>query len=128
MKKSAIVLAVAAAASLITGVAQAADDAGTAHMKMNDAANASSEKCMVVKDGKGLIKAGKSDCKATSHSCAGNNKAGDPESWIYVPKGQCDKVKAGDMSGLSDELKAKIESANAAESGAAGDATTAPAQ
>jgi len=112
MKKSSIVLAIAAAMSLSAGAAYA-DDASDAHMKMNDKNNPTNEKCMVVKDGKGLIKASKSDCAAESHSCAGNNKEGDAKSWIYVPKGQCAKINAGDMTGVSDEVKAKIEAADA---------------
>jgi uncharacterized membrane protein len=113
MKKSSIVLAIAAAMSLSAGAAYAADEAGDAHMKMNDKNNPNNEKCMVVKDGKGLIKASKADCATESHSCAGSNKEGDAKSWIYVPKGQCAKINAGDMTGVSDEVKAKIEAAPA---------------
>lgn len=113
MKKSSVVLAIAAAASFTAGIAHAADQAGMEHMKANDQANPNSEKCMVVKDGKGLIKASKSDCASESHSCAGKNKEADAKSWIYVPKGQCAKINAGDMTGVSDDIKAKIESAAA---------------
>ena len=67
------------------------------------------EKCKVVKDGKGLIKEHKADCKGASHSCAGQNKAGDAESWIMVPKGQCDKINAGDVSGVEQDITDKIE-------------------
>lgn len=69
------------------------------------------EKCKVVKDGKGLIKEHKADCKTESgsHGCAGHNAAGDPDSWIFVPKGQCEKINAGDFSGVSAEIKDKIE-------------------
>jgi uncharacterized membrane protein len=70
------------------------------------------EKCQVVKNGQGLIKEHKADCaSASSHSCAGQNKAGDPESWIIVPKGQCAKINAGDFSGVSPGIKDKIEGA-----------------
>ncbi len=67
------------------------------------------EKCKVVKDGVGLIKEGKADCGNGTHSCAGNNKANDPESWILVPAGECDKINAGDLSGVSDEIKEKLD-------------------
>jgi uncharacterized membrane protein len=69
------------------------------------------EKCKVVKDGRGLIKENKADCKGSSHSCAGQNAAGDPESWIMVPKGQCEKINAGDFSEVSQDIKDKIEGA-----------------
>jgi uncharacterized membrane protein len=96
MKKSRIFSAVAAAVTLTAGVAFAEGDM---------------EKCKVVKDGIGLIKENKTDCKGSSNSCAGQNKAGDPESWIMVPKGQCDKINAGDFSGVTQDVKDKIESA-----------------
>ena len=41
----------------------------------------------------GIAKAGKNDCQTVTHSCAGTSTtdaAGD--SWIYVPKGACEKV------------------------------------
>ena len=49
-----------------------------------------SEKCY------GLAKAGKNDCAAGSHSCAGSSKIdGDPNSWIYVPAGYCERIVNG---------------------------------
>lgn len=96
MKKSGIFTAVAAAVTLTAGVAFAEGDM---------------EKCKVVKDGKGLIKEHKADCKGSSHSCAGQNKAGDAESWIMVPNGQCAKINAGDFSGVGQDVKDKIEGA-----------------
>lgn len=70
------------------------------------------EKCKVVdKNGRGLIKAAKADCAGGGHSCAGQNKAGDPESWIMVPKGQCAKINAGDFSGVNKGIRDKIEGA-----------------
>lgn len=95
--KSKILMAISIAAALSANTAFAADE-------MMD-------KCKVVKDGKGMIKANKADCAGTSHACAGQNKAGDAESWIKVPKGQCEKINAGDFSGVSQEIKDKIEGA-----------------
>lgn len=69
------------------------------------------EKCKVVKDGKGMIKESKADCAGGKASCAGQNKAGDPEAWIYVPKGECTKINAGDFSGVDKGTKDKIEGA-----------------
>lgn len=68
------------------------------------------EKCKVVDaNGKGLIRAHKADCAGSSHSCAGQNVAGDAEAWVMVPAGECDKLNKGDFSGVSEDIKAKIE-------------------
>jgi len=67
------------------------------------------EKCKVVKNGKGLIKEHKADCAGTNHSCAGQNKAGDPESWIIVPKGQCAKINTAKLDGVDNAILNKIE-------------------
>jgi uncharacterized membrane protein len=41
----------------------------------------------------GVAKAGKNDCAANGHSCAGHAKAdNDPAEWKYVPKGECEKM------------------------------------
>lgn len=41
----------------------------------------------------GVIKAGKNDCATSKNACHGHvNVDGDPEAWIYVPKGTCDKI------------------------------------
>lgn len=96
MKNSTILAGVATALLLAVGSVQAADD--TAGM----------EKCQVIKDGKGLIKAGKGACKTASHTCAGENKDGDVDAWIMVPKGQCDKINSGDMSEVSQDIKDKL--------------------
>ena len=77
------------------------------------------EQCKVVdsKTGKGLIKAHKGACAVScgtgsqKTSCAGANKAGDPNAFIIVPKGQCAKINAGDFSGVSKEIKNSIEEA-----------------
>jgi len=37
--------------------------------------------------------AGKNDCAANGHSCAGQStKDKDPTEWKYVPKGECEKM------------------------------------
>lgn len=55
------------------------------------------EKCKLVgPDGKGLILAHKCDCASKGkYSCAGQNPAGDPDAWIFVPKGVCEKIAGG---------------------------------
>ncbi len=41
----------------------------------------------------GVIKAGQNDCATSRNACHGHvNVDGDPEAWIYVPKGTCDKI------------------------------------
>lgn len=71
------------------------------------------EKCKVVNaEGKGMIKEHKADCASKNSSCSGHNAAGDPEAWILVPKGECDKINHGDFSGVSDEIKHKVEGAS----------------
>lgn len=48
------------------------------------------EKCQ------GIAKKGMNDCGTSKHSCAGQAaKDGDPEEWIYVPKGTCAKIVNG---------------------------------
>jgi uncharacterized membrane protein len=45
------------------------------------------EKCF------GIAAAGKNDCAANGHSCAGQSKMDmDPTEWKYVPKGECEKM------------------------------------
>jgi len=44
----------------------------------------------------GIVKAGMNDCGTGKHSCAGNAKTdGDPEEWVYVPEGTCEKIVGG---------------------------------
>jgi len=39
------------------------------------------------------------DCKAGSHSCAGEPaKANDGQSYIYVPSGTCQKIQGGSLT------------------------------
>ena len=51
------------------------------------AADAAKEKCL------GIAEAGKNDCAAKAHSCAGQSKVDkSPDDWKYVPKGECEKM------------------------------------
>jgi uncharacterized membrane protein len=44
----------------------------------------------------GIVKAGKNDCGTSKHGCAGMAKVdNDPEEWIHVPKGTCEKITGG---------------------------------
>lgn len=52
----------------------------------------SAEKCY------GIVKAGKNDCQTNAHACAGQaSKDGQGDSWVYVPKGTCDKIVGGSL-------------------------------
>lgn len=45
----------------------------------------------------GVVKAGKNDCGTKSHACAGQAaKDSDPNEWVYLPKGSCDKIVGGE--------------------------------
>jgi len=54
------------------------------------AAKAGFEKCL------GVAKAGMNDCGSSGHACAGQSKKdGDPDEWVYVPEGTCEKLVGG---------------------------------
>lgn len=101
MKKTTVLTAIAAAASLVSMSVSAAE------------AGSTMEKCHVNQAGKGMIVAGKADCKTTSHACAGQNVDDDEASWIWVPTGECIKVNEGNFSGLPKNIQAKIEGTDA---------------
>jgi uncharacterized membrane protein len=109
MKHAPLALAMASAISFaVAGMNEAA--AETTAPKTNP--NANMERCTVVKDGKGMIREHKGDCKSTNkekNSCAGQNSAGDAEAWLFVPQGECAKINAGDCSGVSAETRARLE-------------------
>ena len=70
----------------LSATSQAADD------------DKNTEKCY------GVAKAGKNDCAANGHSCAGQAQMNDAAEWNYVAKGTCK-----DMGGLTmDEAKMKL--------------------
>jgi uncharacterized membrane protein len=57
------------------------------------AAAGDNEKCA------GIVKAGKNDCGTSKSSCAGTAKMDrDPEAWVFVPKGTCDKIAGGTVT------------------------------
>jgi uncharacterized membrane protein len=58
------------------------------------AAKPGMEKCA------GIVKAGKNDCGTATNACAGTVKRdADPNAWIFVPKGTCDKIVGGHVVG-----------------------------
>src|SRR5205809_5688920 len=57
------------------------------------AAKGDTEKCA------GIVKAGKNDCGTSKSACAGTTKADrDPEAWISVPKGTCERIAGGTVT------------------------------
>jgi uncharacterized membrane protein len=46
----------------------------------------------------GVVKAGKNDCGANGHSCAAQAKNDrDPNEWLLVPKGTCERIAGGSL-------------------------------
>lgn len=44
----------------------------------------------------GIVKAGMNDCQTATDSCAGSStKDKQPDAFIFVPKGTCDKIVGG---------------------------------
>jgi uncharacterized membrane protein len=51
----------------------------------------------------GIVKAGKNDCGTSKSACAGTSKVDrDPEAWIAVPKGTCERIAGGTISKSAD--------------------------
>jgi uncharacterized membrane protein len=47
----------------------------------------------------GIAKAGQNDCTTALHSCGATAaKDGDPNDWIYTPKGSCLKIVNGKLA------------------------------
>ena len=46
----------------------------------------------------GIVKAGKNDCQTNVHACAGQaSKDGQGDSWVFLPKGTCEKIVGGSL-------------------------------
>lgn len=59
-------------------------------------AMAAEEKKAEVEKCYGIAEAGKNDCQTATSSCAGTaTEDGQPDAWIYVLKGTCDKIVGG---------------------------------
>jgi uncharacterized membrane protein len=80
MKTKTALISTAVASLLAFGAistSQAADEQAT-------------EKCY------GVVKAGKNDCAANGHACAGQAKTNaDKKEWLKVPVGTCEKIVGG---------------------------------
>jgi uncharacterized membrane protein len=64
--------------------------ANTTWLSASPTMQAESERCY------GIVKAHKNDCANAKHSCATQaTKDGDPDEWISVPKGLCERIAGG---------------------------------
>lgn len=56
----------------------------------------------------GVIKAGKNDCATSSNACHGHVKTdANPEAWIYLPKGTCDRIAGARVVKVKDPTPGK---------------------
>jgi len=56
----------------------------------------------------GIVKAGKNDCATSTNACHGHvTTDSNPEAWIYVPKGTCDRLVGGRVVHTVDPTPAK---------------------
>ena len=79
--------------ALVTAALSSLIAVGTLSAPAQVAAADKPEKCY------GVVKAGKNDCQTSAHSCAGQVKEdAQPDSWIYLPKGSCEKIVGGSLS------------------------------
>lgn len=47
----------------------------------------------------GIVKAGMNDCATATASCAGSStKDNQPDAFVFVPKGLCDKIVGGSLN------------------------------
>jgi uncharacterized membrane protein len=64
------------------------------------AADQQTEKCY------GIVKAGLNDCQTSTQSCAGSSvKDNQPDAFIFVPKGLCDKIVGGSLQSKTEDKK-----------------------
>lgn len=80
----------AAIATALTGVLAVGMAAVVANNQEALAGKEGMEKCA------GIVRKGMNDCGANDHDCAGMAKVdADPNEWIYVPEGTCNKIVNG---------------------------------
>ena len=85
MKDTDLALRAAVAGLLAVGLAAGSQTAAAQDVK--------TEKCA------GIVKAGKNDCGTSKSACAGTSKVDkDPEAWILVPKGTCERIAGGTIN------------------------------
>jgi uncharacterized membrane protein len=86
MKSKTQVFSAAIGSLLCMGALGVASQAGAADAP-------ATEKCY------GVVKAGKNDCQAGAHACAGQAKAdGQGKEWIALPPGVCERIVNGSLT------------------------------
>ncbi len=94
MKNSERLLKLAVSSLLALGTAGVAGSAVAADPEM--------EQCA------GIIKAGKNDCATSTNACHGHvTSDANPEAWIYVPKGTCQRLSGGRVVDVVDPTPQK---------------------
>ena len=59
----------------------------------------------------GIIKAGKNDCATSTNACHGHvTTDANPEAWVYLPKGTCERLVGGRIVKVVDPTPAKTSS------------------
>jgi len=92
MKDNSTLMSAALAGVLALGLSAAAHDAA--------AAKPGFEKCA------GVVKKGMNDCGTSQHACAGQATAdSDPEEWVYVPAGTCEKIAGATLKAAAPPAK-----------------------
>jgi uncharacterized membrane protein len=81
----------------VVAAAMAAPAILTAQKPVPTPKNWKAEKCY------GIAKAGQNDCASTgNNSCGGTSKLNsDPNAWLYVPEGYCDRIVGGSLKAKS---------------------------
>lgn len=92
--------------AITAGIVAGAVSLAIANTNEANAMDSDKEKCY------GVAKAGANDCGSfdKSHSCMGHaTKDGDPNEWVAVPKGLCEKLVGGSLKGGEGGAKASCE-------------------
>ena len=54
----------------------------------------------------GIVKAGKNDCATSTNACHGHVATdGNPEAWIYLPQGTCERLVGGRIVHVKEPAK-----------------------
>jgi uncharacterized membrane protein len=86
--------------TIATTAALAFATASSAIAATAESAKQNTEKCY------GIVKAGMNDCATATASCAGSStKDGQPDAYIFVPKGLCEKIVGGNINPKTDSIK-----------------------
>ena len=71
---------------------------GLATVAVSSVKAAGPVKCAELERCYGIAKAHKNDCSTSYSACQGTAKMdGQPDAWMYVPKGTCEKIAGGSL-------------------------------